>query len=74
MPGACSCDLNPERSERVKTETVAEAVADELAGMAGLACGKLTNRPACIIRGFDYTAGAGSARQLIRPRKRDLFR
>lgn len=51
-----------------------EAVADELAGMAGLACGKLTRRPACIIRGFDYTAGAGRAKDLIRPRKRDLFR
>ena len=51
-----------------------EAAADELAGMAGLACGKLSRRPACIIRGFKYTAGAGSAKQLIRPKKRDLFR
>lgn len=51
-----------------------DAVADELAGMAGLACGKLTERPACIIRGFKYTAGPGRAGQLIRPRKKDLFR
>lgn len=51
-----------------------EASADELAGMAGLACGKLTRRPACIIRGFKYTAGVGNARQLIRPKRRDLFR
>ena len=51
-----------------------EAAADELAAMAGLACGKLTGRPACIIRGFEYTAGVGSARDLIRPAKRDLFR
>ncbi len=51
-----------------------EAVADELAGMAGLACGKLTRRPACIIRGFEYTAGVGRAKDLIRPKKRDLFR
>ena len=51
-----------------------EAAADELAGMAGLACGKLTRRPACIIRGFEYTAGVGRARDLIRPPKRDLFR
>lgn len=51
-----------------------DAVADELAGMAGLACGKLTERPACIIRGFKYTAGPGRARQLIRPREKDLFR
>jgi F420-0:gamma-glutamyl ligase len=51
-----------------------EAAADELASMAGLACGKLTRRPACIIRGFEYTAGVGRARDLIRPAKRDLFR
>lgn len=51
-----------------------DAVADELASMAGLACGKLTQRPACMIRGFNYTAGAGGAKKLIRPRKRDLFR
>ena len=51
-----------------------EAAADELAGMAGLACGKLTRRPACIIRGFEYTAGVGCASDLIRPAKRDLFR
>ncbi len=51
-----------------------EAAADELAGMAGLACGKLTHRPACIIRGFKYTAGVGRAKDLIRPAKRDLFR
>ena len=51
-----------------------EAAADELAAMAGLACGKLTRRPACIIRGFEYTAGVGRAKDLIRPAKRDLFR
>jgi len=51
-----------------------EAVADELACMAGLVCGKLSRSPACIIRGFRYEAGNGSARQLIRPRGRDLFR
>lgn len=51
-----------------------EAVADEIAGMAGLACGKLTRRPACIVRGFEYTAGVGRAKDLIRPAKRDLFR
>ena len=51
-----------------------DAVADELAGMAGLACGKLTQQPACIIRGFDYAAGSGRAKQLIRPKEKDLFR
>ena len=51
-----------------------EAVADELACMAGLVCGKLSRSPACIIRGFRYQAGPGNARQLIRPKSRDLFR
>jgi len=51
-----------------------EAVADEVACMAGLACGKLSRSPACVIRGFRYQAGPGSARQLIRPKSRDLFR
>ena len=51
-----------------------EAVADELASMAGLACPKLSRRPVCIIRGFPYTADRGSARELVRPARRDLFR
>jgi coenzyme F420-0:L-glutamate ligase / coenzyme F420-1:gamma-L-glutamate ligase len=51
-----------------------EAVADELASAAGLVCGKLARTPACIIRGFKYRAGRGTARDLIRPAKRDLFR
>lgn len=51
-----------------------DAVADELACAAGLVCGKLENTPACIIRGFQYRAGAGTAQDLIRPAKYDLFR
>jgi coenzyme F420-0:L-glutamate ligase / coenzyme F420-1:gamma-L-glutamate ligase len=51
-----------------------EATADELACVAGLVCGKLTGVPACIIRGFHYSAGPGRARDLIRPAARDLFR
>jgi len=51
-----------------------EAVADELAAMAGLVCGKLSRVPACIIRGFAYEPGRGRARDLIRPPERDLFR
>ena len=50
------------------------AVADELACAAGLACGKLARTPACIIRGFSWQPGKGSASQLIRPAKNDLFR
>ncbi|HXZ79114.1 MAG TPA: coenzyme F420-0:L-glutamate ligase [Terriglobales bacterium] len=51
-----------------------DAIADELACMAGLACGKLSRAPACIIRGYPYQRGRGSGRDLIRPAKRDLFR
>ncbi|HEX3320670.1 MAG TPA: coenzyme F420-0:L-glutamate ligase [Terriglobales bacterium] len=51
-----------------------EAVADQLACAAGLVCGKLSNTPACIIRGFRYQAGPGSSRDLLRPVKNDLFR
>ncbi|HZQ91428.1 MAG TPA: coenzyme F420-0:L-glutamate ligase [Terriglobales bacterium] len=52
----------------------AEAVADELAALAGLACGKLERAPACIIRGFRYERGSDTARRLLRKRERDLFR
>lgn len=51
-----------------------DAVADELACAAGLVCGKLASTPACIIRGFSYRSGNGTARQLIRPGAYDLFR
>ena len=53
-----------------------DAVADELACAAGLVCGKLAGTPACIIRGYSYRREnrRGSARELIRPAKNDLFR
>jgi len=51
-----------------------EAVADELASLAGLVCGKDSRVPACIIRGYLYRRGRGTARELVRPAERDLFR
>jgi coenzyme F420-0:L-glutamate ligase/coenzyme F420-1:gamma-L-glutamate ligase len=51
-----------------------EAVADELACAAGLVCGKLNRTPACIVRGYTYPPGRGSARDLLRPAVSDLFR
>jgi coenzyme F420-0:L-glutamate ligase/coenzyme F420-1:gamma-L-glutamate ligase len=51
-----------------------EAVADELACAAGLVCGKLARTPACIIRGFRYSPGRGTASELIRASEHDLFR
>ena len=51
-----------------------DAVADELACAAGLLSGKLSRTPFVIIRGFRYQRGRGSARELLRPTPRDLFR
>lgn len=51
-----------------------EAVADEVACAAGLVCGKLKQTPFCIVRGFPFHRAQGSARELIRPAKNDLFR
>ena len=51
-----------------------EAVADELACVAGLLCEKNKQSPAWIIRGYPYPRGSGSARQLLRPAEKDLFR
>jgi coenzyme F420-0:L-glutamate ligase/coenzyme F420-1:gamma-L-glutamate ligase len=52
----------------------AQAIADEMACAAGLVCGKLYRTPFCIVRGVRYQIGRGSARELIRPLKNDLFR
>jgi coenzyme F420-0:L-glutamate ligase/coenzyme F420-1:gamma-L-glutamate ligase len=50
------------------------AVADELAGAAELVTGKLSGVPVAIIRGYEYPKGSGTARDIIRPAERDLFR
>jgi coenzyme F420-0:L-glutamate ligase/coenzyme F420-1:gamma-L-glutamate ligase len=57
-----------------KMHATEEAVADELACVAGLVCGKDSRIPACIIRGYSYRRGNGSARQMVRPAEKDLFR
>jgi coenzyme F420-0:L-glutamate ligase/coenzyme F420-1:gamma-L-glutamate ligase len=49
------------------------AVADEIAGAAQLAMGKLDGIPAAIVRGLDV-GGDESARDLVMPPERDLFR
>jgi coenzyme F420-0:L-glutamate ligase/coenzyme F420-1:gamma-L-glutamate ligase len=49
------------------------AVADELAGAAELVMGKTAGVPAAVIRGVD-ALGEGSARDLVMPPDRDLFR
>jgi coenzyme F420-0:L-glutamate ligase/coenzyme F420-1:gamma-L-glutamate ligase len=49
------------------------AVADELAAAAELVLGKTAGIPAAVIRGYD-ASGEGSARELVMPAERDLFR
>ena len=49
------------------------AVADEIAGAAELVMGKTDGIPAAIVRGLEL-AGEGSARDLVMPPERDLFR
>lgn len=50
------------------------AVADEIAGAAELATGKLTGIPAAIVRGATYTRGEAGMRPIIIEKERDLFR
>jgi coenzyme F420-0:L-glutamate ligase/coenzyme F420-1:gamma-L-glutamate ligase len=49
------------------------AVADQIAGAAQLVMGKLDGIPVAVVRGLDV-AGEGSARDLVMPPERDLFR
>lgn len=50
------------------------AVADELASAAELVMNKSDGVPVAIIRGFPHHRSRGSARQLVRPARQDLFR
>ncbi len=50
------------------------AVADELAAAAELTQGKLGRTPVTIVSGYDYPAGCGTSRDLLRDPERDLFR
>ena len=50
-------------------------VADEVAGAASLLMGQADEgRPIVIVRGFPYPLGDGSAQDLVRPRRLDMFR
>jgi len=49
------------------------ALADQLAGAAQLVMGKADGIPVAVVRGLDV-AGEGSARELVIPPERDLFR
>ncbi len=50
------------------------AVADELAAAGELVMNKADRIPVALIRGYKYSRGRGSARELLRPEELDLFR
>jgi coenzyme F420-0:L-glutamate ligase / coenzyme F420-1:gamma-L-glutamate ligase len=54
-------------------QTTMIAVADEIAGAAELVMRKTAGIPAALVRGLDF-GGDGSARDLVMPAERDLFR
>jgi coenzyme F420-0:L-glutamate ligase / coenzyme F420-1:gamma-L-glutamate ligase len=67
-------DLRGERDPTgYELQTTQIALADEIAGAAELVLGKTSRVPAAIVRGLDL-AGEGSARELVMPADRDLFR
>jgi coenzyme F420-0:L-glutamate ligase/coenzyme F420-1:gamma-L-glutamate ligase len=50
------------------------AVADEIAASSGLLMRKTARIPAVVVRGYYFDHGEGSAKDLLRPKERDLFR
>jgi coenzyme F420-0:L-glutamate ligase/coenzyme F420-1:gamma-L-glutamate ligase len=63
--------VDPAGRELVITQI---AQTDELASAAELVMDKLDRVPVAIVRGYRWTAGAGTARELVRPPEQDLFR
>jgi coenzyme F420-0:L-glutamate ligase/coenzyme F420-1:gamma-L-glutamate ligase len=63
----------PDREGRLLAATIV-ALADELAAAAGLVMRKTEGVPVALINGLEWKAAEGSARKLIRPAERDLFR
>ncbi|MFN2629519.1 MAG: coenzyme F420-0:L-glutamate ligase [Gaiellaceae bacterium] len=67
-------DLNGERDRNgYELHGTVIALADEIAGAAQLAMGKLDGVPVAVVRGLQL-AGDGRAAQLVMPAERDLFR
>jgi coenzyme F420-0:L-glutamate ligase/coenzyme F420-1:gamma-L-glutamate ligase len=50
------------------------AVADEIAASSGLLMRKTARIPAVVVRGYYYDHGEANAKDLLRPKERDLFR
>ena len=64
---------SPDHDGRIMKSTV-RAVADELASAAELALGKVSGRPAALVRGAAFTRGEGTIRDALMPAAWDLFR
>jgi coenzyme F420-0:L-glutamate ligase / coenzyme F420-1:gamma-L-glutamate ligase len=62
-----------DRGGRTMTSTVV-ALGDQLAAAAGLLMSKSNGCAVVVIHGFEWCAGEGSARKLIRNPEQDLFR
>jgi coenzyme F420-0:L-glutamate ligase/coenzyme F420-1:gamma-L-glutamate ligase len=58
---------------RIMRSTV-RAVADEIASAAEMAFGKMTARPAALVRGANPTRGEATIREALIPSENDLFR
>ena len=50
------------------------AVADEISAAAELVMGKTAGVPVAIVRGYPYTPASGTAKDLLMPPERDMFR
>ena len=55
-------------------EVTEVAIVDEIAAAADLAMGKASGIPVAIVRGLEWTPGAGRLADIVRPDGEDLFR
>jgi coenzyme F420-0:L-glutamate ligase / coenzyme F420-1:gamma-L-glutamate ligase len=73
MPAILDQRGDPDRDGRVMQVTQI-ALADAVAGAAGLAMGEGSEGiPACIVRGLHWTSEAQTSRAIVRPQSEDLF-
>lgn len=73
MPALLDLRGSTDLDGRVLHHTI-PAQADALAAAAGLVMAKGAGLPAAVVRGYPFTPGDGSGRELIRERQFDLFR
>ena len=74
LPGLLDLRGRPDLFERTLRSTEI-GLADEIASAASLLMGQADEgRPVILVRGVPHARREGSARELIRPRSRDLFR